>query len=181
MEGVPQLVVMGVAGVGKTTVARALAADLGRLVADADDLHGPANLSKMSAGIPLEETDRRDWLAAVRDQLARWSADGARGVIACSALRRAHRDVLREGGRVVFGHLAADEKVVHDRMERRTDHVMPAALLPSQYAALERLEPHEPGITVPAHLSVPEILTHIVAGLGLEEPSGAAHGGSPDA
>jgi gluconokinase len=142
----PLVVVMGVAGVGKTEIGRRLAARLEVAYADGDAFHPAANVAKMAAGTPLTDDDRRPWLAAVGAWLAGHDPDG--GVVSCSALRRAYRDVLVAAApRVVFLHLAGDPDLIRTRMERR-DHFMPPSLLASQLAALEPLAPDEDGVTL---------------------------------
>ncbi|QMU77102.1 gluconokinase [Streptacidiphilus sp. PB12-B1b] len=143
------VVVLGVSGVGKSTVARLLAERLGLPFADADDLHPAPNIAKMSAGVPLDDEDRRPWLAAVGGWLAERRADGTGGVIACSALRRRYRDALRAacpGAYMLL--LTGDRVLLAERIGRRTGHFMPPALLDSQLAALEPLEGDERGSTL---------------------------------
>ncbi|MBB6376031.1 gluconokinase [Pseudonocardia eucalypti] len=143
------VVVMGVSGAGKTTVGRLLAERLDVPYAEADDFHPPANIAKMSAGIPLTDEDRWPWL----DALAGWIAGhaGTGGVVTCSALKRVYRDRLRAaGGNVWFLHLRVDRQVLAGRVAHRPGHFMPAALLDSQLADLQPLEPDEPGLTVDA-------------------------------
>ena len=139
---------MGVTGSGKTTVARAVAADFGWDFADADDLHPAANIAKMSAGVALTDEDRWPWLDAVGEWLA--GRDG--GVIACSALRRVYRDRLREAAPgTVFIHLAAQQSVLTERVALRLEaegHFAGPALLATQFATLEPLGFDEPGGTV---------------------------------
>ena len=140
------LVVMGVSGTGKSTVGRLLAERLGRPLIEGDDLHPAANVAKMHAGIPLTDEDRGPWLRAVRDAM-----DGAGGptVVACSALRRSYRDVLRTAdGRVRFALLVADPDELARRLANRPGHFMPASLLASQLATLEPLAADEDGLTV---------------------------------
>ncbi|GAA5154573.1 gluconokinase [Pseudonocardia eucalypti] len=140
---------MGVSGAGKTTVGRLLAERLDVPYAEADDFHPPANIAKMSAGIPLTDEDRWPWL----DALAGWIAGhaGTGGVVTCSALKRVYRDRLRAaGGNVWFLHLRVDRQVLAGRVAHRPGHFMPAALLDSQLADLQPLEPDEPGLTVDA-------------------------------
>jgi gluconokinase len=142
----PLIVVMGVAGVGKTTVAELLAQRLGLPEAEADTFHPAANIAKMSAGIPLNDADREPWLRAI----ARWLHDrgeaGTGGVVTCSALKHSYRDILREGcAQAFFLHLDGGRSLVADRIAHRTDHFMPASLLDSQYATLEPLQPEEFG------------------------------------
>ncbi|QMU69309.1 gluconokinase [Streptacidiphilus sp. P02-A3a] len=145
----PCVVVMGVSAVGKTTVARLLSEQLGVALGDADDLHPEANIAKMSAGVPLDDTDRRPWLEAV----GRWlrERNDVGGVVACSALKRSYRDVLRSAcPSVVFLHLSASRALLADRIGQRTDHFMPASLLDSQLAVLEPLGPRERGLVIDA-------------------------------
>ena len=134
-----RLVVMGVSGCGKSSLGATLAAALALPFTDADDLHPAANRAKMAAGQPLTDADRWPWLLAVGAVLAK----GA-GVVACSALRRAYRDRLREAaGPVQFLHLVAPREVIAERLAARRGHFMPLALLDSQLATLEPLAPGE--------------------------------------
>jgi len=144
------IVVMGVSGCGKTTVAAALADRLGVPFLDADDLHPPGNVAKMRDGLPLDDEDRRPWLAAVADWLGDQAQAGHDGVVACSALRRAHRDVLRAapGTQVRFVHLNGERDTIASRLTGRGGHFMPASLLDSQLDTLEPLEPDEDGVAV---------------------------------
>jgi len=152
---------MGVSGVGKTAVGTALAAALQVEYADADDLHPPANVAKMSSGTPLTDEDREPWLRRVGEWLRLHEATG--GVVSCSALRRAYRAVLLEEARSAwFLHLTADEDVLRARMTGRS-HFMPASLLTSQLCTLEPLAADEPGVEVdgtqPVTAVVDEFLT----------------------
>jgi gluconokinase len=148
------IVVMGVSGVGKTTVGRELARRIGVAFLDADDLHGPANIAKMAAGTPLDDDDRWPWLDRVGAALA---ADPG-VVVACSALKRGHRDRLRAAApTVVFVHLDAPQEQVAEQTTARRDHFMPPALLASQLAALEPLGADEEGITVKVD-AAPDVL-----------------------
>jgi gluconokinase len=134
-----KLVVMGVSGCGKSSLGAALAAALALPFTDADDLHPAANRAKMAAGQPLTDADRAPWLQAVGAVLAPNA-----GVVACSALRRAYRDRLREtAGPVQFLHLTAPRGVIALRLAARRGHFMPVALLESQFATLEPLAPGE--------------------------------------
>ncbi|MCM2577915.1 gluconokinase [Streptomyces meridianus] len=142
------VVVMGVAGTGKSTVGRLLADRLGVPYAEADAFHPEANIAKMTAGVPLDDTDREPWL----DSIGAWAADraGLGGVVSCSALKRRYRDRLRASAPgLFFLHLTGDRRIVADRLEQRRDHFMPGSLLDSQFAALEPLQPDECGIAVP--------------------------------
>jgi gluconokinase len=147
---------MGVAGSGKSTVGRELAAALGVAFVDADDLHPPGNVAKMAGGTPLEDADRWAWLDAVGRAAAEarrgaGARDGARDgdrvgvVVACSALARSHRDVLRRHGATHLVHLTATPDVLRGRLAARRGHFMGAAMLTSQLAALE-LPDDEPDV-----------------------------------
>ncbi|MDH6136507.1 gluconokinase [Kitasatospora sp. MAA4] len=142
----PLIVVMGVSGVGKTTVARLLADRLGLPYAEADDFHPAANIAKMTAGIPLDDQDRGPWLAALGDWLGECGRAGTGGVVTCSALKRRYRDQLRAAcPDAYFLHLSGGHGLVEHRIAARTGHFMPASLLDSQYALLEPLQPDERG------------------------------------
>lgn len=131
------VVVMGVSGSGKSSVARGLADLLDVVALDADDLHPDANVEKMTAGVPLTDEDRWPWLDAVGSQAAALVVQAGGVVVACSALRQAHRDVLRLHGASRFIHLLGDEGTIQGRMMAREGHFMDPALLTSQLAALE--------------------------------------------
>ena len=131
------VVLMGVSGSGKTKIGRALAASLGWPFYDADDLHPPANVAKMSAGIPLTDDDRWPWLDRIVDELARVGANGGNAVLACSALRQVYRDRLARAGDVRFVYLKGDLETIAARLAMRSHKYMPASLLPSQFATLE--------------------------------------------
>ncbi|OBF83738.1 gluconate kinase [Mycobacterium sp. 852002-51163_SCH5372311] len=156
------VVVMGVAGSGKSTVGAALARRLRVPFVDADSLHPPANIAKMTAGQPLDDDDRYPWLERVGDWLAD-HADG--GVASCSALKRKYRDQLRQhcaGTR--FLHLSGSPEMIQRRLAGRPDHFMPAELLRSQFDALEPLGEDEAGVTVDAGLDVQSIVEAFPAG-----------------
>jgi gluconokinase len=165
----PHLVVMGVSGSGKTTVATRLAELLGRPFAEADDMHPPANVAKMAAGTPLTDADREPWLRTVRDWLTAQAEQGRSTVVTCSALRRVYRDVLREAaGGVRFVHLDGDPELIAARMKERRGHFMPASLLRSQLDTLEPLEPGEDGVRVPIEGTPDDIAADALRRLGLE-------------
>ena len=131
------VVLMGVSGSGKTKIGCTLAASLGWPFYDADDLHPPANVAKMSAGIPLTDDDRWPWLDRIVDELARAGANGGNAVLACSALRQVYRDRLARAGDVRFVYLKGDLETIAARLAVRSHKYMPASLLPSQFATLE--------------------------------------------
>lgn len=159
---------MGVTGTGKTTVARRIAARTGLLYADADVFHPPANLAKMAAGIPLTDADRWPWLQELAAWMGRQAAAGVSTVLACSALKRAYRDVLRaEVPDVVFVHLDVPAGLVRDRLVHRQGHFMPAGLLRSQLDALEPLQDDEGGLVLGVGLPLDELVAQVVAALGL--------------
>ncbi|MGW1197302.1 gluconokinase [Streptomyces sp. NPDC002536] len=141
------IVVMGVAGTGKTTVGPLVAEALGVPYAEGDDFHPAANIAKMSAGTPLDDTDRAPWLDAIGDW-ARGRA-GLGGVVSCSALKRTYRDRLRAAAPgLVFLHLTGDYELIASRMTARKGHFMTTRLLDSQFATLEPLGADEAGIAV---------------------------------
>jgi gluconokinase len=161
----PLLVVMGVAGSGKTTVAALLAGRLGAAFAEGDDFHSPANVAKMAAGHPLDDDDRWPWLRDIRDWLVQQHAAGRAAVVPCSALKRAYRDLLRGAGPVQFVHLTGSRELLTERIQSRAGHFMKPEMLASQLATLEPLGPDEPGFTVdiggrPDRI-VAEILAHL--------------------
>ncbi|MCW2538973.1 MAG: fumarate reductase/succinate dehydrogenase flavoprotein domain protein [Frankiales bacterium] len=168
------LVVMGVAGSGKSTVGELLARRLGIPYADADDFHDPEAIAKMRQGAALTDADRGPWL----ERIGRWLAERDAGVVSCSALRRDYRDSLRSFvPSAYFVHLAGDRAVVTARVDDRPDHFMPASLVASQYAELEPLGPDEAGVTVDLAISPPQIVDAAVAALArLDEPEDAALG-----
>ena len=154
------IVVMGVSGCGKSTVAAALAERLGGTYIDADDLHSADAIAKMSGGLPLTDEDRWPWLARVGTRIADERQAGRRAVVACSALRRRYREAIRAevDGDVVFVHLEGTPELIIGRMTVRADHFMPTGLLASQFATLESLEVAEAGIVVDVSLPVGDIV-----------------------
>jgi gluconokinase len=168
------VVVMGVAGTGKTTVGPLLAAALGVPYAEGDDFHPPANIAKMSAGTPLDDDDRWPWL----DAIGRWAHGraGLGGVVSSSALKRAYRDRLRAAAPdAVFLHLTGERALIERRMADRKGHFMPTALLDSQFATLQPLGDDEAGVTVDVTGTPEEITERGVAALRrLDAPRGPA-------
>lgn len=155
-----RVVVMGVSGSGKSTIGALIAHELGVPFVDGDALHPIENVRKMAGGTPLDDADRAPWLRAVGRALA--EADGGL-VIACSALKRAYRDLIAsEAPGAVFIHLAGSRAVLAARMEGRTDHFMPAALLDSQLATLEPLAADERGATIDIDAPVDDVLARAV-------------------
>ncbi|CAL9620171.1 gluconokinase [Streptomyces sp. NPDC090994] len=158
------VVVMGVAGTGKTTIGPLLAARLGVPYAEGDDFHPPANIAKMTAGTPLDDDDRWPWL----DAIGAWAHEraGLGGAVSCSALKRSYRDRLRAAAPgLVFVHLTGSRELIEDRMSHREGHFMPTALLDSQFATLQPLQPDEAGVAVDVSGSPEEIAERAVAAL----------------
>jgi gluconokinase len=161
----PLVVVTGVAGSGKSTVGAALAVRLGVDFADGDAFHSPESIAAMRAGMPLTDDDRSPWLAAV----AQWLADHqeAGGVVACSALRRAYRDVLRRAGPDAWlVHLDLGRELVAARVAARTDHFMPVELVQSQLDILEPPEPDERAVIVDASQPVEQVVAAALDAIG---------------
>jgi gluconokinase len=143
------VVVMGVSGTGKTTVAEHLVKRLGWPFAEGDTFHPEANVAKMRDGIPLDDADRWPWLQSLADWIGQREAAGENAVVTSSALKRSYREVLRTGHPSVwFAHVDTSPDVLRERLLQRTGHYMPPSLLNSQLATLERLEPDEPGLTI---------------------------------
>lgn len=157
---------MGVSGSGKTTVAGMLAGRLGWEFIDADDFHTAANVRKMHGGTPLTDADRAPWLATVAAWVDATRGTGRHGVLACSALRRAYRDVLvgtRPDVRLVY--LRGDRALIGERQSGRHNHYMPAVLVESQFATLEEPGPSEHALTVSVEPRPPAIVEAILRGL----------------
>ncbi|WP_327394989.1 gluconokinase [Streptomyces phaeochromogenes] len=158
------VVVMGVAGTGKTTIGPLLAQRLGVPYAEGDDFHPAANIAKMTAGTPLTDEDRGPWL----DAIGAWAHGraGLGGVVSSSALKRSYRDRLRSAAPgVVFVHLRGDRELIEDRMSHRQGHFMPTALLDSQFATLQPLQADETGVAVDVSGSPEEITDRAVTAL----------------
>ncbi|SDI86838.1 gluconokinase/shikimate kinase [Frankineae bacterium MT45] len=141
------LVIMGVSGSGKSTVAGILAGRLGWELAEGDDMHPPANVAKMAAGHPLEDEDRWPWLDTIADWIHQHEAQNRPGIITCSALKKRYRDRLR-GDRVIFILLAGGHDQIAARLTARHGHFMPSSLLQSQFETLEPPTPDERSLTV---------------------------------
>ncbi len=167
MNGKPRiLVVMGVSGTGKSTVAQALHQRLGWEFQEGDELHPAANVAKMSAGIPLDDDDRAPWLAICARWIAAHHAAGQPGILTCSALKRSYRETLSQGfDDVWFVYLDVPEAVIKDRLDRRSHHYMPSSLLPTQLRTLERPGEDEQVITVVAQGDIEQTIRSVLDAL----------------
>ena len=163
----PLLVVMGVAGSGKSTLAALLAGRLGWPLQEGDVLHPQANVDKMAAGQPLNDADRDPWLRLVAAWIDTRIAARAPGIVTCSALKRAYRDVLRRDG-VRFVHLTGERHLLEQRMQERSGHFMPPSLLDSQLATLEAPGLDEDAITVDIALALEAQAAAVLAWLGID-------------
>lgn len=161
-NGHMHVVVMGVAGCGKSTVVDAVRDRLGYEMAEGDDFHPQANIDKMSAGTPLTDEDRWPWLRSIGAWMSEQEAQGRDTVVCCSALKRVYRDLLRESVPVFFVHLVGSQELIAERMNARKGHFMPPSLLPSQFAILEPLEADEPGIEVSIEGDVETMVTRAI-------------------
>jgi gluconokinase len=158
---------MGVAGCGKSAVGEALAAACGWRMIEGDRLHPPANVERMSAGLPLTDEHRWGWLDAIGAELAAAARKEAGAIAACSALKRKYRDRLRGFARpILFIHLAIDRATAQDRVASRQGHFMPASLVDSQFADLEPPGPDEGAITLDARRPVAELVAEALAAIG---------------
>lgn len=155
-----KIVLMGVAGCGKSSVGAALSALLSMPYIDGDDLHPAANVAKMAAGQPLTDADRWPWLDACAETLSRGNV-----ILGCSALKRAYRDRLRRAGGVRFVHLSGTRDLIAARMAQRTGHYMPLSLLDSQFIALEPPAPDENAVTIRIDQTTAAIAAAIAAQL----------------
>jgi gluconokinase len=163
------LVVMGVSGVGKTSVAAELVERTGWAFVEGDDLHPEANRAKMTAGIALDDDDRWPWLRRVAAWIGEQEQAGHGAVVTCSALKRSYRDLLRDGHPSVrFVHLLAPPELIKSRVDARRGHYMPPSLLASQLATLEPLDADEPGIGVDTSGEPAEVAERALHALGGE-------------
>ena len=162
------LVVMGVSGSGKSTIADRLAVRLDWRFEDGDGFHPPGNVAKMSAGQPLTDDDRRPWLQAIADEIDRVSRERKRLVVACSALKRAYRDILSHGRKDVrFVFLNGSYELIASRLAARKGHFMPPGLLASQFKTLEPPDTSEHPVTVSIDAPVETIVDDIIHHLNL--------------
>jgi gluconokinase len=157
---------MGVSGSGKSTIGEALASRLGWRYEDGDRFHPASNVAKMSAGQPLTDEDRWPWLKAIAGEIDRLADAHECAVVACSALRRAYRDILVHGRHdVAIVYLDGTQALIAERLGRRKGHFMPPGLLASQFKTLEPPTPDEHPITVSIDATVDAIVDDIVAQL----------------
>lgn len=169
-DALPQRwVVMGVSGCGKSEVGRYLAERLGMPHVEGDTDHPPANIAKMAAGMPLNDSDRHGWLLVLKQRIDDAAAKGASLVLSCSALKRRYRDLLcADDPGLFFLHLQGDRDLIASRMQRRANHFMPVSLLDSQFRDLEPLQDDEHGVTVdirfPPNALVEQVIQHIGSG-----------------
>jgi gluconokinase len=162
------LILMGVSGCGKSTIAAILASRLQWPFEEGDALHPQANIEKLAAGHPLTDADRWPWLAKVADWVGERLDAGQNGLITCSALKRSYRDLInRRGSGVMFVFLAGSKETIAARLAARHGHFMRASLLDSQFADLEEPAPDEPAIRVDIRPPAAEIAEQIVEELGL--------------
>jgi len=157
------LVIMGVSGSGKTTIAQGLSRKLGWLYQEGDALHPPSNVAKMSSGTPLTDADRLPWLHKIAAKIDEWRAAGVSGVVTCSALKRSYRDIIA-GNRpdVIVVYPKGSQALIAARMAERKGHFMPASLLDSQFGTLEEPSPDENAITVGIDRAPDAIVDEIV-------------------
>ncbi|WP_029429527.1 gluconokinase [Blastococcus sp. URHD0036] len=170
--GTTTIVVMGVSGSGKSTVAAELVSRLGWQFAEGDEFHPPANVEKMRAGTPLDDDDRWPWLRRLAEWIGEHEAAGTSVVVTCSALKRSYRDLLRDGHPSVwFAHVTADPDLIRGRVEQRQGHYMPPSLLDSQLATLEQLEPDEPGAAISGAGAAADVAASVISALSSERES----------
>jgi gluconokinase len=167
------LVVMGVSGVGKTSVAAEIVERTGWAFVEGDDLHPEANRAKMASGIPLDDDDRWPWLRRIATWIGEQEAAGRSAVVTCSALKRSYRDLLRDGHPSVwFVHLLAPPALIKERVDARRGHYMPPSLLQSQLATLEPLDPDEPGAGVDTTGSPDDVAERVLVLLADQDRAG---------
>ena len=175
----PVLVIMGVSGSGKSTVAAILAGQLGWDLQEGDDLHPGTNVDKMAAGIALTDDDRWPWLDRVADWIRDHTTAGVPGIITCSALKRVYRDRM-SGEHVVFVHIAGSKDTIGKRLAARTDHYMPTSLLDSQFATLEPPDRDENALEVDIGHKPADEAAEIIRRLRLHPETGPSAPGSTD-
>jgi gluconokinase len=169
------MIVMGVSGSGKSTIAEKLAERLNWTYEDGDRFHPASNVAKMSAGLPLTDEDRWPWLQAIADEIDRVCKAGEHAVIACSALKRAYRELLVHGRndvRIIY--LNGTQQLIADRLAERKGHFMPPGLLASQFKTLEPPDKRENPVTVSIDASVEAIVDDIISQLGFRPADSSA-------
>ena len=159
------IILMGVSGVGKTTVGQLLASQLQWEFADADDYHSATNVEKMRNGIPLTDADRAPWLETLRALITTWIAAGKNAVLACSALKRAYREALRSAPEVQFVFLKGTPQLLHQRLHARQGHYMTEQMLDSQ---LEALEEPDQALTIDGSRDIADVVNEIQTRLTLK-------------
>lgn len=165
------IVIMGVSGSGKTTVGQRLAEQLGGRYEEGDSYHPPANVEKMRRGVPLTDDDRWPWLRRLSDLIGDWLAEPAPVVLACSALKRAYRDLLTDGrSEVRIVYLRGSAAAIQGRLTSRTGHFMPARLLNTQFEALEEPAPDENVLTIDIDAPPGDLAGRIAAKLAADRP-----------
>jgi gluconokinase len=157
------IVVMGVSGSGKTTVAAMLAGALGAKFLEGDDLHPRSNVEKMRSGTPLTDADRLPWLQRIAQEIDAWRANGDKGVVTCSALKRAYRDII-VGNRpeVALVYLRGSRELIQHRIAARHEHFMPVGLLDSQFATLQEPADAEHAVVIDVEGGPSEIVARIL-------------------
>lgn len=162
----PVIIVMGVAGSGKTAVGKHLSERLGYEFADADDFHSPENIAKMKSGVSLTDEDRAPWLTTLSDSIDKWTKSGPQTVLACSALKQSYRNILKQhqtkSNSICFVYLRGSYELFLERLQMRAGHYMKSDMLKSQFATLE--EP-DSAITIDAGLTLEEIVDRVVSTL----------------
>jgi len=160
-------VVMGVSGCGKSTIGQALATAQGVEFVEGDQFHPAANVAKMSAGQPLTDDDRADWLLALQAKVGEARRAGVGLVLSCSSLKRRYRDLLRAADPALrFAHLSGARELIADRMQARVGHYMPPSLLDSQFKDLQPLQADEAGITLAITAPPEQLVAQILASEG---------------
>ena len=162
------ILVMGVTSSGKSTVGEKLATTLGWTFRDADSFHPPENVAKMSSGQPLNDDDRKPWLAAIAAFIDRCINDNTPAIVTCSALKRSYRSVIiGQRAHVRLVHLVGDKTLIGARMAQRRNHFMPTSLLDSQFATLEPPQADENPLNIPVDADPASIVNAITAQLAL--------------
>lgn len=157
------IILMGVSGSGKTAIGKALAPAIHAEFIDGDNLHAQRNVDKMAAGIPLTDADRQDWLELIAKVGHKHVSEGTSCIIACSALKKAYRDLLRKNNdSICFVYLQGSFELIHGRISKRSHQYMPSSLLESQFETLEEPQSDEPDVfVVSIDQEIPQIVEEI--------------------